>query len=246
MELQPNELEQDTPPDTPESLPPAVLRGQEARRGEESRRAVVEPRFPLRAEREAAAANVGVDTGTYNLLMDMQHRDITPDDYDMLRNLDTSVKPKTLSPRTLEIRAPCWEIPDTCVPGTCVPETGLSARSSAAEQCCSICMESLVAGERVRRLPCIPARSKCPGPGSQQPTRPAPRSRGPPACSGPHSAPERSALAAWPPKGGCGGALLPLCCPSAAPLLRAHPVTISMPLTTQAATSSTPGASTSG
>jgi len=160
MELQPNELDQETP-DTPEQLLPAVLRGQEARRGEETRRGhVMEPRFPpLRAEREAAAATVGVDTGTYNLLMDMQHRDITPDDYEMLRNLDTSIKPKTLSPRTLEIRAPCWEIPGTCVPDTAslaadVTETGAPARSSAAEQRCSICMESLVAGECVRRLPC--------------------------------------------------------------------------------------------
>ena len=218
MELQPNELEQDTPPDTPESLPPAVLRGQEARRGEESRRAVVEPRFPLRAEREAAAANVGVDTGTYNLLMDMQHRDITPDDYEMLRSLDTSVKPKTLSPRMLEIRAPCWEIPDTCLPGTCMTETGGGACSSAAEQRCSICMESLVAGERVRRLPCIPARSKCSGPGRQQPTRP-------------HTAPEARLLAqgqplrpirAPSPLGCQREAAAAPCCYSAATLLPAH------------------------
>lgn len=174
MELQPNELEQSTPPETP----PAVFRGQEARRGEESRRAmIVEPHFPLRAEREAAAATVGVDEGTYNLLMDMQHRDITPDDYEMLRSLDTSVKPKTLSPRTLELAAPCWEIPDICVPGTCVPGAGAASPLSAAEQQCSICMEGLLAGERVRRLPCMPARSTRPGPASTQ------RARGPPACS---------------------------------------------------------------
>ena len=203
MELQPNELEQSTPPETP----PAVLRGQEARRGEESRRAIiVEPYFPLRAEREAAAATVGVDEGTYNLLMDMQHRDITPDDYEMLRSLDTSVKPKTLSPRTLELAAPCWEIPDVCVPGTCVPGAGAASPLSASEQQCSICMEALLAGERVRRLPCIPARSTRPGPASTQ------RARGPPACSGPrsgpHSAPDRGALAAGLPKGGCAPSLL--------------------------------------
>jgi hypothetical protein len=216
MQLQPNEFEQDTPPDTPESLPPAVIRGQEARRGEESRRAViVEPRFPLRAEREAAAATVGVDEGTYNLLMDMQHREITPDDYEMLRSLDTSVKPKTLSPRTLEICAPCWEIPETCVPGT-VTKTGAATQLFAAEQRCSICMESLVAGERVRRLPCTPARSKWAG--SQQPTRPptAPEAR--PLAQGhplrPTGAPS--------PLGCQWGAAAALCCYSAATLLPAH------------------------
>ena len=172
MELQPNELEQSTPPETPF----AVLRRDEARRGEESRRAIiVEPFFPLRAEREAAAATVGVDEGTYNLLMDMQHRDITPDDYDMLRSLDTSVKPRTLSPRTLEIAAPCWEIPDICVPGSCVPGTGAASPLSAAEQQCSICMEGLVAGERVRRLPCMPARLT--GPAPRPPTAPEARLR---------------------------------------------------------------------
>ena len=234
MELQPNELEQSTPPETP----PAVLRGQEARRGEESRRAIiVEPYFPLRAEREAAAATVGVDEGTYNLLMDMQHRDITPDDYEMLRSLDTSVKPKTLSPRTLELAAPCWEIPDVCVPGTCVPGAGAASPLSAAEQQCSICMEGLVAGERVRRLPCMLARSTCPGPASTQ------RARGPPACSGPrsrpHSAPDWSALPAGLPKGGCAASLQ-------LNLLPAHSHAFDASLDTQAATSSTPRASTSG
>mmetsp|Transcript_13888 Transcript_13888/g.28157 ORF Transcript_13888/g.28157 Transcript_13888/m.28157 type:complete len:319 (+) Transcript_13888:41-997(+) len=181
MELQPNELGQESPTETVTraDVPAALARGASV---------IAAPNFcqytgrPMGAEREAAAATVGVDTGTYNLLMDMQHRDITPDDYEMLRSLDTSVKPKTLSPRVLEIRAPCWEIPRESVPpsgmpGACVPLGDLAlasglppvpgatraeaaasaepARLAATEQrCCSICMESFVAGERVRRLPC--------------------------------------------------------------------------------------------
>ena len=37
------------------------------------------------AARETSAANAGVDIATYNLMMDLQHRDITPEDYDTLR-----------------------------------------------------------------------------------------------------------------------------------------------------------------
>lgn len=39
----------------------------------------------LSIEREAAAAAANVDVLTYNLMMDLQHRDITPEDYDTLR-----------------------------------------------------------------------------------------------------------------------------------------------------------------
>ena len=39
----------------------------------------------LSAQREAAAVSFGVDVSTFNMLMDMQHRDITPEDYDTLR-----------------------------------------------------------------------------------------------------------------------------------------------------------------
>ena len=91
MALQPSALEQNTPGQLA-----AVVRGQEARRRGTTPvplpasvgvagSVVALPRFPLRAEREAAAASAGVDIVSYNLLMDMQHRDITPDDYEMLR-----------------------------------------------------------------------------------------------------------------------------------------------------------------
>lgn len=44
---------------------------------------VMPPTF-LAVEREAAAASAGVDVGTFSMLMDLQHRDITPEDYDLL------------------------------------------------------------------------------------------------------------------------------------------------------------------
>tara|TARA_B110001452_G_scaffold214846_1_gene185858 strand:- start:501 stop:1088 length:588 start_codon:yes stop_codon:yes gene_type:complete len=120
------------------------------------------------------------------MLMDMQHRDITPEDYDMLTRLDSSVQPKTLSPRVLDKRAPSWCVPEASSseeemplpPGAVCPpvptgsspddadavassmsELSLSSRSRSLSsrlsgQQCSICMEDLSAGERVRKLPC--------------------------------------------------------------------------------------------
>jgi len=99
----------------------------------------------LRADREAAAESVGVDMSTYNLLMDLQHRDITPEDYETLRQLDTSVKPKTLSRTRLEARAPCWHVPSDPLP---------TASYRLVDQTCSICLEYFNVGERARRLPC--------------------------------------------------------------------------------------------
>ena len=45
--------------------------------------------FRTRAEQEAEAASMGVDFATYMTLIDLQSRDITPEDYDALRNLDS-------------------------------------------------------------------------------------------------------------------------------------------------------------
>ena len=68
--------------------------------------------MPTKAQREAAAAAMGLDLATYADLVQLQHRDITPEDYDTLRNLDSGVKPKTLSRQAIDECAPCWKIPD--------------------------------------------------------------------------------------------------------------------------------------
>jgi len=97
-------------------------------------------------EREAAAVSAGVDLSTYNLLMDLQHRDITPEDYETLRRLDSSVQPKTLSLAKLELTCPSWTVPGA-------PTRSGTAHSITKESCC-ICLECFACGDRLRRLPC--------------------------------------------------------------------------------------------
>ena len=50
----------------------------------------------LAVEREAAAVSAGVDIATFTMLQSMQHRDITPEDYDTLRR----APPEALHPCT--------------------------------------------------------------------------------------------------------------------------------------------------
>ena len=64
-------------------------------------------------EAAAAAARCGVDLHTYTTLLELQHRDITPEDYDVLQQLDTSTKPKTLTQGLLDARFPAWVVPES-------------------------------------------------------------------------------------------------------------------------------------
>jgi len=110
---------------------------------------------PAGADCDAAAAAMGVDARTYSMLMDLQHRDITPEDYETLQGLDAATTPKTVPRATLQKIAPCWSIAerggpcktvDCCDGATCV--------TPAQDERCCICLELFRGGESVRRLPC--------------------------------------------------------------------------------------------
>jgi hypothetical protein len=73
----------------------------------------------------AAAERCGVDLNTYTTLLELQHRDITPEDYDTLQLLDSANKPKTLSQSLLDAKFPVWTVPEG---------GGVPAPSSAAER----------------------------------------------------------------------------------------------------------------
>jgi hypothetical protein len=76
-------------------------------------------------EAAAAAERCGVDLNTYTTLLELQHRDITPEDYDTLQLLDSANKPKTLGQSLLDAKFPVWTVPEG---------GGVPAPSSAAER----------------------------------------------------------------------------------------------------------------
>ena len=110
---------------------------------------IFRPTF-LSVEREAAAASAGFDLPTFNVLMDLQHRDLTPEDYDTLRRARTKGPDPSLSSRACrcalhvqcEIHLPSppaalalcsWRVPTTCcVDDDCVARQALMRPSSRA------------------------------------------------------------------------------------------------------------------
>ena len=76
----------------------ATARSGLGRAREDASRAMAERHLRRMWNREAAAAaeRVGLDLGTYTSLLELQHREITPEDYDVLQQLDVSTQPKTL------------------------------------------------------------------------------------------------------------------------------------------------------
>lgn len=75
------------------------------------------------------------DQAFMNLLIALQNREITPEDYDLLVQLDCAVKPKTLSKDQIDsLRS------DTV--------------TSVLDDVCSICIEDYTPGEQRKFLPC--------------------------------------------------------------------------------------------
>lgn len=111
----------------------------------------------------AAAAQVGVDAATYAQLWQLQHREIDPEDYDVLQRLHAAVKPKTLERAELE-RFPTARVgsrgqliakAEACgAGGSAALPAGCSADGFASGAPCVICQEELRLGELVRVLPC--------------------------------------------------------------------------------------------
>ncbi|GFS07197.1 E3 ubiquitin-protein ligase RNF12 [Elysia marginata] len=76
-----------------------------------------------------------------SFLISLQHREMTPEDYEMLLRLDDTVKPKTVSENVLEKLKT-----ETVGPG------GVGAENDVV--LCAICMDPYVAGDTRKFLPC--------------------------------------------------------------------------------------------
>ena len=81
-------------------------------------------------------APTDIDLQLVNLLIALQTRDVTPEDYDMLLQLDESIAPKTLSENIL----------DSFKTDT--------VDSSVEKECCTVCMEHYNIGDIRKFLPC--------------------------------------------------------------------------------------------
>lgn len=83
---------------------------------------------------EVGAAEMGVDVRTYATLMLMQHRDITPEDYDVLKVLDekeglvSGVAPTILSQDQLDKLIPAWVVPNMEARDVIEPRRDLPSR----------------------------------------------------------------------------------------------------------------------
>lgn len=95
-------------------------------------------------EREVTSAihrGAAVDCGlTAQQLNDLMSRDLTPEDYELLLRLDSTVKPKTLSSHAID-----------ALPSRTVASGSPLLRT--ADERCAICMSGFEPGERVKELP---------------------------------------------------------------------------------------------
>ena len=82
-----------------------------------------------------------LDMDLASFLISLQHREMTPEDYEMLLRLDDSVKPKTVSESVL----------DNLKTDTVGPE-GVSSEGDIV--LCAICMEPYALGDKRKFLPC--------------------------------------------------------------------------------------------
>ncbi|KAK6979820.1 E3 ubiquitin-protein ligase RNF12 [Biomphalaria glabrata] len=87
-----------------------------------------------------APNHMDMDLATF--LITLQHRDLTPEDYDMLLRLDDSIKPKTIPKNILsQLRTEM------------IGPSGLE-RDDETLVLCSVCMEPYIAGQERKFLPC--------------------------------------------------------------------------------------------
>lgn len=93
---------------------------------------------PAALKYELKSSNIPEDGGSHmNKLIDLQHRDLTPEDYELLLMLDDSVAAKTVSQSLLQ---------------SLIVMTVEEAKTVG--DLCSICMEIYYATQTVKQLPC--------------------------------------------------------------------------------------------
>jgi len=103
---------------------------------------------------------MGVDVPTFQRLVALQHREITPEDYEVLQVLDEKegllggVAPKTLTREALDGLLPHWIVPDALAVEGHASSDCTSCGALSREAQCSICFDLFEGGQTARTLPC--------------------------------------------------------------------------------------------
>ena len=95
---------------------------------------------PLLRPLSRSVAHLGVGLKTFRALLELERREITPEDFELLSRLHDDSNTVVFTAAEVEAKLPIFELQHDL--------------SHGAASCCIICMEGLESGERVRVLPC--------------------------------------------------------------------------------------------
>ena len=94
------------------------------------------PAQNLRFALQSTNAGAGLESDLVNMLVNIQNRDLTPEDYEILLRLDDTVAPKTIDKELLENL-----------------ETDTVKEMTVGDMC-TVCMEQYELDQTIKRLPC--------------------------------------------------------------------------------------------
>eukprot|EP00037_Helgoeca_nana_P022310 m.227746 g.227746 ORF g.227746 m.227746 type:complete len:604 (+) comp25953_c0_seq1:85-1896(+) len=101
-----------------------------------------------------SAEELGMDKETWELLLQLQHRDIDPNDYGVLVELDNRIEKPSLEKRKLRLFPTAMVRACDGDGGTVTVVDSVEAVHIVSATMCSVCQEQFVENESVRKLPC--------------------------------------------------------------------------------------------
>mmetsp|Transcript_26301 Transcript_26301/g.69113 ORF Transcript_26301/g.69113 Transcript_26301/m.69113 type:complete len:544 (+) Transcript_26301:85-1716(+) len=107
---------------------------------------------PARGVPVLSAEELGMDRDTWELLLQLQHREIDPNDYDVLLALDNTVEAKALEERKLRLFPTAVVV--RCNASDVVVKDTVAKEHAVPYTICQVCQCEYEPDESVRKLPC--------------------------------------------------------------------------------------------